>query len=100
MKKSVLITGNAGLLGARLADWTLKNHPEYEVVGIDNLFGGYAENVDDRVVFYKRERSTEKLTDIFDRHQFEYVFHVVHRWLFVYTYFLYFLTFLSLHRHI
>lgn len=73
--KSVLITGNAGLLGSRLADWILKNHPEYEVVGIDNLFGGYIENVDDRVVLYKRELSTDKLTDIFDKHNFEYVFH-------------------------
>ena len=75
MKKSILITGNAGLLGARLADWVLENHPEYEVVGIDNLFGGYIENVDDRVIFYKRELSTDKLTDIFDKHNFEYVFH-------------------------
>ena len=75
MSKSILITGNAGLLGARLADWVLENHPEYEVVGIDNLFGGYIENVDDRVVFYKRELSTDKLTDIFDKHNFEYVFH-------------------------
>ena len=75
MDKSLLITGNAGLLGARLADWVLENHPEYEVVGIDNLFGGYVENVDDRVVFYKRELSTDKLTDIFDKHHFEYVFH-------------------------
>ena len=75
MKKSILITGNAGLLGSRLADWILENHPEYEVVGIDNLFGGYIENVDDRVIFYKRELSTDKLTDIFDKHNFEYVFH-------------------------
>lgn len=73
--KSILITGNAGLLGARLADWVLENHPEYEVVGIDNLFGGYIENVDDRAIFYKRELSTDKLTDIFDKHNFEYVFH-------------------------
>ena len=75
MKKSVLITGNAGLLGARLADWILENKPEYEVVGIDNLFGGYIENVDDRVVFYKRELSRDSLSDIFDKHNFEYVFH-------------------------
>lgn len=75
MKKSILITGNAGLLGSRLADWILKNHPEYEVVGIDNLFGGYIENVDDRVVFYKRELSIDSLKDIFDKHEFEYVFH-------------------------
>jgi len=75
MKKSILITGNAGLLGSRMADWILENHPEYEVVGIDNLFGGYVENIDPRVVFYRRELSTDSLTDIFDKHEFEYVFH-------------------------
>lgn len=75
MKKSILITGNAGLLGSRMADWILENHPEYEVVGIDNLFGGYVENIDPRVVFYRRELSTDSLKDIFDRHEFEYVYH-------------------------
>jgi len=75
MKKSILITGNAGLLGSKLADWIIKNHPEYEVVGIDNLFGGYIENVDPKVVFYRRELSSDNLKDIFDRHEFEYVFH-------------------------
>ena len=75
MKKSILITGNAGLLGSRMVDWILENHPEYEVVGIDNLFGGYVENIDPRVVFYRRELSTDSLTDIFDKHEFEYVFH-------------------------
>lgn len=75
MKKSILITGNAGLIGARMADWILENHPEYEVVGIDNLFGGYVENIDPRVAFYRRELSTDSLTDIFDKHEFEYVYH-------------------------
>ena len=75
MKKSILITGNAGLLGSRMADWILENHPEYEVVGIDNLFGGYVENIDPRVIFYRRELSTDSIKDIFDRHEFEYVFH-------------------------
>ena len=75
MKKSILITGNAGLLGSRMADWILENHPEYEVVGIDNLFGGYIENIDPRVVFYRRELSSDSLTDIFDKHEFEYVYH-------------------------
>lgn len=75
MKKSILITGNAGLLGSRMADWILENHPEYEVVGIDNLFGGYVENIDPRVVFYRRELSTDSIKDIFDKHKFEYVYH-------------------------
>lgn len=75
MRKSVLITGVAGLIGSRMADWILENKPEYEVVGIDNLFGGYIENVDDRVIFYKKELSSDSLGYIFDKHQFEYVFH-------------------------
>lgn len=75
MSKSILITGVAGLIGSRLADWVVENHPEYEVVGIDSLFGGYMENVNEKVVFYKRDLSVDNLTDIFQKHQFEYVFH-------------------------
>ena len=33
MSKKVLITGVAGLLGSRLADWIIENKPEYKVVG-------------------------------------------------------------------
>ena len=75
MKKSVLITGVAGLIGSRLADWIIENKSEYEVVGIDNLFGGYMENVNEKVVFYKRELSFDSISDIFEKHEFEYVFH-------------------------
>ena len=75
MSKSILITGNAGLLGSRFAEWVLMNNPEYEVVGIDNLFGGYMENVDPQVVFYKRDLAKDSITDIFDKHEFDYVFH-------------------------
>lgn len=76
MKDSVLITGNAGLLGSRLANWILENHKEYEVVGIDDLSGGYIENVDKRVVFYQRDLSCDNIRDIFDKHEFKYVFHM------------------------
>ena len=74
-KKSILITGVAGLIGSRMADWIIDNHPEYEVVGIDNLFGGYVENINEKVIFYKRELSSDSISDIFDKHNFEYVFH-------------------------
>ena len=73
--KSILITGIAGLLGSRLADWIIENHGEYDVVGIDNLFGGYIENVNEKVVFYKRDLSCDDLSDIFEKHDIEYVFH-------------------------
>ena len=74
-KKCVLITGVAGLLGSRLADWIINNKKEYDVVGIDNLFGGYLENVNKKVIFYKRDLSKDDISDIFDKHNIEYVYH-------------------------
>jgi len=75
MKNSILITGNAGLVGSRLAKWILDNHPDFEVVGIDDLSGGYIENVDKRTIFYKRDLSKDDISDIFDKHEFMYVYH-------------------------
>ena len=49
----VLITGVAGLLGSRLADWIIENKPDVEVVGIDDLSGGYLENVNPKVNFWQ-----------------------------------------------
>ena len=75
MKKYVLITGVAGLIGSRMADWILENKPEYGVIGVDNLFGGYIENVDERVIFYQRDLSEDKINDIFEQYPIEYVYH-------------------------
>ena len=36
-KETVLITGGAGLIGSRMADWILENKPDYDVVIVDNL---------------------------------------------------------------
>ena len=79
-EKYVLITGVAGLIGSRMADWILENKPEYNVIGIDSLFGGYIDNIDKRVIFYKRDLSEEKINDIFEYiHSnggvIDYVFH-------------------------
>jgi len=49
---NVLITGIAGLLGSRLADWIVEN-TDNEVIGIDDLSGGYIENVNSKIKFYK-----------------------------------------------
>ena len=75
-KKYILITGVAGLLGSRMADWIIENKSDqYIVVGIDNLFGGYIENVHPDVIFYQEELATANLKQIFDKYNFEYVFH-------------------------
>ena len=74
----VLITGAAGLIGSRLADWIISNHPEYNVIGIDNLSGGYAENVNPDVTFINMDLTLEptKLASIFETHKPDYVFHL------------------------
>ena len=77
MNKTILITGVAGLLGSRLADWILKNHPEYTIIGIDDLSGGYRENVNDKVKFHPLNLITQEKTiqGIFKYYKPDYVFH-------------------------
>ena len=50
---NILITGVAGLLGSRLADWIIEN-TDNNVIGIDDLSGGYKENINDKWIFYKK----------------------------------------------
>ncbi len=49
--KRILITGVAGHLGSKLAEWIIANHPDCEIVGIDNLSSGFRENIPPGVVF-------------------------------------------------
>lgn len=74
-QKYVLITGVAGLLGSKLADWIIENKKEYKVIGIDNLFGGYIENINKEVIFYQRNLDKDDIKDIFKNNNIEYVFH-------------------------
>jgi len=73
----VLITGVAGLLASRLADWILENKPEVEVWGFDDLSGGYLENVNPKVNFLNINLVTDSdyINDVFDDQKFDYVFH-------------------------
>ena len=48
---NVLITGVAGLLGSRLADWIIEN-TNHEIIGVDDLSGGYTTNINPKVKFY------------------------------------------------
>ena len=71
----ILITGVAGLIGSRMADWILANHPEHEVIGIDNLSGGYKNNVHPYVKFYEIDCKDKGIKDIFETHKPDYVYH-------------------------
>ena len=48
--KRCLITGVAGLLGSHIAEHLVSKG--YDVYGIDNLSGGYVENIPAGVTFY------------------------------------------------
>jgi UDP-glucose 4-epimerase len=75
MKAKVLITGVAGLLGSRLADYLVNTYPDMEVVGIDDLSGGYLENVNHKIEFRKFNLVDGNIGRCFEEHKFDYVFH-------------------------
>ena len=49
--RKVLVTGVAGFLGSHLAEKLVKLG--HEVVGIDNMLGGYEDNVPKKIQFHK-----------------------------------------------
>ncbi len=71
----VLITGVAGMIGARLADWIADHKPEIEIVGIDDLSGGYLENINPKVQFYKQNLADD-ISAIFEKEKPDIVYHL------------------------
>lgn len=59
----VFITGIAGFLGSHLADAMIADG--HEVLGCDNLIGGYRDNVPDGAVFYEEDcNNFEKMKEL------------------------------------
>ena len=71
----VLITGVAGLLGSRLSDYIIENYSDVHVVGIDDLSGGYKENVSQKVELWQMNLVDHPIENCFEVHKFDYVFH-------------------------
>jgi UDP-glucose 4-epimerase len=74
--KTILITGIAGLLGSRMADWIIEN-TDYMVIGIDDLSGGFIDNVNKKVEFHQLNLVTDvvELNNIFSTKKIDYVYH-------------------------
>ena len=68
------ITGVAGLLGSNLADYILTN-TDHEVYGIDDLSGGYIDNVHPKVVFHNKNILDKEFDEIFATIKPDYVYH-------------------------
>jgi len=71
----ILITGVAGLLGSRLSDYIVENHPDVQIVGVDDMSGGYKENVNSKVELWEMNLVNGNIDECFERHQFDYVYH-------------------------
>ena len=70
----VLVTGCAGLLGSHFTRHLLKSG--HEVIGIDDLSGGYIENIDPSINFFERNLiDSESIDNIFSVTKPDFVYH-------------------------
>ena len=75
-KKKVLVTGGAGFMGFHVADELIRIG--YHVVVLDNLSGGFNDNVPKEAEFVEGSIVDGKLiSSLFEKHKFDYVFHLV-----------------------
>lgn len=74
MTSKVLVTGCAGLIGSHFTRYLLdKGH---EVIGVDDLSGGYIENLDPRLKFHQKNLVDVSLVnELFETTQPDYVYH-------------------------
>ena len=74
-KTKILVTGSAGFMGSHLYDRLFD--AGYEVYGVDDLSGGFIENVSQKIFFTKLDlRDRKKTADYVDRIKPEVVFHL------------------------
>lgn len=75
MKNNVLVTGGAGFIGSHVAKWLVK--AGYRVVVLDDLSGGFTENIPEGAEFVQGSvQDVTLVAALFKRERFSYVFHL------------------------
>jgi UDP-glucose 4-epimerase len=70
-----LVTGGAGFIGAHVTNELIKIG--HTVVVLDDLSGGFADNINSNATFVKGSITDVKLLkDLFEEHKFDYVYHL------------------------
>ena len=75
MSKKVLVTGAAGFVGSHVLDHLI--NAGYNAVALDDLSGGFEDNVNPKALFIEGSINDEQLVNaLFQEHQFAFVFHL------------------------
>jgi UDP-glucose 4-epimerase len=75
MTEVALVTGAAGFMGSHVVDRLLDLG--LEVIGLDDLSGGFIDNTNPRSTFVRGSITDVELVEqLFARHKFQYVFHM------------------------
>ena len=73
---SVLVTGAAGFIGAHVTH-ALIQRGEHDVVAVDDLSGGFRENLPESVTFVEASVVDRRaIHELFAKHRFKYVYHL------------------------
>lgn len=75
MKETVVITGIAGFIGSHVAKHCIDLG--FEVIGIDDMSGGFTENVPNDILFYQNSTlDVDVIERIFNQHKPKMVYHL------------------------
>src|SRR4051812_23995487 len=75
MKHAALVTGAAGFMGSHIVDKLLS--VDLEVIGLDDLSGGFVENINPKSTFISGSiNDVELVEQVFAKHKFQYIFHL------------------------
>ncbi|MBA7492675.1 UDP-glucose 4-epimerase [subsurface metagenome] len=75
MAEKVLVTGGAGFIGSHVADELIALG--MNAVVLDDLSGGFKENVNPKAEFIEESINDESLIkSLFDKNNFKYVYHL------------------------
>ncbi len=73
-KETVLVTGGAGFIGSHVVNYLI--HDSYKVIVLDDLSGGFIENVHPEAIFHKGSiTDTVLINTLFETYTFSYVYH-------------------------